>query len=269
MPEVSINQEDLDPHSKRILKAIDLWDKPIPEEAIRRARRAYFGACSYVDDQVGKLLDVLKDCYLDDNTVVIFGSDHGDMLGDRGMWYKMSWYENSSRVPLVVNYPARFAPRRVPESVSTMDLLPTLVELVGGAIDERLPLDGRSFYPAFFGHPLRDEVWGEYMGEATISPVVMIRRGQYKYTSSLVDPPQLFDLEADPHELVNLAQSSDPAHAAVSALFAAEVTQRWDLTAMHKQALQSQRQRRICWDALRLGAFEAWDFQPRDDAAQK
>jgi choline-sulfatase len=269
MPKISIDQKDQDPHSTRLLKAIDLWDNPIPEEAIHRARRAYFGSISYVDDQVGKLLNTLKDCYLDQDTVVIFGSDHGDMLGERGMWYKMSWFEYSARVPLVVNYPARFAPRRVPESVSTMDLLPTLVELVGGKVDKNLPLDGRSFYPALTGMPIDDEVLGEYMGEGTASPLVMIRRGQYKYTSSLVDPPQLFNLDADPDELDNLATAENKDHAELAERFASEVKERWPLRELHQKVLQSQRQRRVCWDALQKGAFEAWDYQPKEDAAQK
>jgi choline-sulfatase len=250
-----------------LLKAIDLWDKPLPEESIRRARRAYFGAISYVDDQVGRLLSALKDCYLDEDTVVIFGSDHGDMLGERGLWYKMSWFEDSARVPLLVNYPAQFAPRRVPECVSTMDLLPTLVELVGGKVDASLPLDGRSLYPALIGEKTAGEVIGEYMGEGTISPLVMIRRDRYKYVSSLVDPPQLFDLQADPQELENLA--GNPKYALLAHDFAKEVKKRWGLRELHQKVLQSQRQRRVCWDALQRGAFEAWDYQPNDDAAQK
>ena len=83
MPKVTVDQEHQDPHNVRIAKAIELWDKPLPEEAIKRARRAYYGACSYVDDQVGKLLKVLKNCRLDENTVVIFSGDHGDMLGEK------------------------------------------------------------------------------------------------------------------------------------------------------------------------------------------
>jgi choline-sulfatase len=267
LPKVNIKQEDQDSHSTRLIKAIDLWDNPVPEEAVRRARRAYFGACSYVDDQVGKLVNVLKECQLDQNTIIVFASDHGDMLGERSMWYKMSWFENSSRVPLVINYPAGYAPRRVPESVSTLDLLPTLVEMAGGRVDETLALDGRSLYPALFGKPVADEVIGEYMGEGTVSPVVMIRRGRYKYNFCLADAPQLFDLEADPLELTNLAE--DPNHAQLAAEFAAEVVRRWDLNKVNKQVVRSQRQRRVCWSALQRGKFEPWDFQAREDSSQR
>ncbi|KAF2087141.1 choline-sulfatase [Saccharata proteae CBS 121410] len=269
MPKVHINQEDQDPHSKRIMKCIDLWDNEVPDEAVKRARRAYYGACTYVDDQVGKLMKVLKQCKLDKNTVVVFSGDHGDMLGERDMWYKMSWYENSARVPLIINYPPRFSPRRVQESVSTMDLLPTLVDIAGGRMDTGLTIDGESFYPTLFGHRGKDTVFGEYMGEGSESPVMMIRRGPYKYTCCLLDPPQLYDLEKDPQELHNVAQSDDAVYKKVAAAFAEEAAQKWDLKAIHEDALRSQRQRRLCWNALKKGTFTSWDYQPDDKASQK
>lgn len=87
MPSVNIPTEEQDAHSQRLLKICGLLDEDIPDEAIKRARRAYFGAMSYVDDNVGKLLQVLKDCGMDEDTIVIFSADHGDMLGERGLWY--------------------------------------------------------------------------------------------------------------------------------------------------------------------------------------
>ncbi|KAF2138089.1 uncharacterized protein K452DRAFT_329003 [Aplosporella prunicola CBS 121167] len=269
LPKVHIKQEDQDPHSERVMKCIDLWDNDVPEEAVKRARRAYYGACSYVDDQIGRLLTTLKRCKLDQNTIVVFSGDHGDMLGERGLWYKMSWHEGSARVPLIINYPPRFKPRRVKESVSTMDLLPTLVDLAGGRMDTGLSIDGVSFYPALYGHKVSDEVFGEYMGEGTISPVCMIRRGRWKYVTSLVDPPQLFDLEKDPRELHNVANSEDSLYAKVSHDFANEAAKKWDLEAIHDDCLKSQRQRRLCWNALKKGKFESWDYQPQDLASQK
>jgi choline-sulfatase len=267
MPKVTISQVQQDPHSQRLLKCIDLWDNPVPEEAIRRARRAYYAACTYVDNQVGKLLAVLKACSLDKNTIVMFSGDHGDMLGERSLWYKMSWFESSARVPLIINYPSRFTPHRVKESVSTMDLLPTLLDMVGGNKKYLLPIDGKSLYPALLNEAAADEVFGEYMGEGTISPVVMIRRGRYKYVLSLVDPPQLFDLESDPLELHNLAEEEN--HATLSSDFKQEALTKWNLPQIHSLVIQSQRQRRICWEALQEGAWEPWDYQPKDDATKK
>ncbi len=106
--------------------------KPLPVDKIRDARRAYFGACSYIDSNVGKLLQTLEDTGLADDTVIVFSGDHGDMLGERGLWYEMHWFEMAARVPLLICAPGQFAAGRVSNAVSTADLLPTLVELAGG-----------------------------------------------------------------------------------------------------------------------------------------
>ncbi|KAF5862273.1 hypothetical protein ETB97_011886 [Aspergillus alliaceus] len=203
----AIPQDQQDPHSQRVMKCIDLWGKEMPEERIKAARRAYYAACTYVDTNVGKLLKVLDDCGLTDDTIVVFTGDHGDMLGERGLWYKMVWYENSARVPMIMHAPKRFAPKRISQNVSTMDLLPTFVDLVGAQLIQELPMDGVSLLPYLTGEDglKTDTVLGEYMAEGTQSPVVMIRRGRWKFVYSLIDPPMLFDVEADPEEKVNLA----------------------------------------------------------------
>ncbi|EEA25258.1 hypothetical protein TMatcc_006519 [Talaromyces marneffei ATCC 18224] len=202
----AIPHDQQDPHSQRVLKCIDLWGKEIPEERIKAARRAYYGACTYVDTNIGKLLKVLDDCGLTDDTIVVFTGDHGDMLGERGLWYKMTWFENSARVPFIVHAPNRFAAKRVKENVSTMDILPTFAGLVGAQIEPGLPMDGVSLVPYLTGGEglKTDTVFGEYMAEGSQTPVIMIRRGKWKFIYSLIDPPMLFDLEADPLESTNL-----------------------------------------------------------------
>ena len=207
LPTTSIPHDQQDPHSRRLLKCIDLWGKEMPEERIRAARRAYFAACTYVDTQVEKLLRVLDNCGLTDDTIIVFTGDHGDMLGERGLWYKMSWFEMSARVPMLVYAPNRYKPQRVKENVSTMDLLPTFVAMAGSVVDPSLPLDGLSLMPYITDEVgvKSDTAVGEYMGEGTLSPLVMIRRGQWKFVYSPVDPPQLFDVVADPKETTNLA----------------------------------------------------------------
>ncbi|KAJ5082997.1 hypothetical protein N7532_012040 [Penicillium argentinense] len=193
----AIPHDQQDPHSQRILKCIDLFGKEMPEDRIKAARRAYYAACTYVDTNIGKLLKVLKNTGLDEDTIIVFTGDHGDMLGERGLWYKMAWFENSSR---------KFTPKRVSENVSTMDLLPTFAGLVGAPVVPELPLDGVSLVPYLTGEEgLRtDTVYGEYMGEGTQAPVVMIRSGRWKFVYSAIDPPMLFDLATDPDELTNL-----------------------------------------------------------------
>jgi len=86
LPNVCLPQDDQDPHSQRLLEVCGLKDADLSGDDVARARRAYFGAMSYVDDNVGKLLKVLKDCDMEEDTIVIFSSDHGDMLGERGLW---------------------------------------------------------------------------------------------------------------------------------------------------------------------------------------
>ncbi len=267
LPSVQLAQHEQDPHAQRLLKVIDLWDKPLPEQKIIDARRAYFGACSYVDAQIGTLLKTLEDCGLAEDTILVFSGDHGDMLGERGLWYKMHWFEMAARVPMLVHAPQRFAPRRVKASVSTMDLLPTLVELAGGSLDPQLPLDGRSLLPHLAGEGGHDEVFGEYMAEGTTSPLMMIRRGPWKFVYSEQDPLLLFNLESDPRELENLAASAS--HREVLEAFLAEARARWDIPAIHQATLASQRRRRFVACALEQGRLTSWDHQPWVDASQQ
>ncbi len=267
MPRIHIAQDRQDPHSQRLLKVMDLWGQTMPEDAIRRARRAYFGACSYIDSNIGKLVKTLGECGLADNTVIVFSGDHGDMLGERGLWYKMHWFEAAARVPMVIHAPGRFAAHKVPSSVSTIDLLPTFVELAGGSLDTSLSLDGRSLLPHLQGLPGHDEVIGEYMAEGTNTPLVMIRRGRYKFIYSIRDPALLFDLQADPDELRNLVDA--PEHQGLLTSFVQEVGTRWDMPALHAQVLASQRRRRFVYGALTRGKLHSWDHQPLVDASQQ
>lgn len=267
LPRQHIEQSEQDPHSQRILKIIDLWDKPLPEDKIRDARRAYFGACSYIDDNIGKLLKTLEECGLAEDTLIVFSGDHGDMLGERGLWYKMHWFEMSARVPLLVHAPQRFAAHRVSQSVSTLDLLPTLVELAGGQVEQGLELEGHSLLPHLQGKGGHDEVLGEYMAEGTLSPLMMIRRGPWKFVYSEQDPLLLFNLDSDPQELHNLAECGE--HKGILAGFLAEARERWDIPAIHAATLASQRRRRLVAEALSQGKLTSWDHQPWVDASQQ
>ena len=117
---------------------------PVSRERLIAARRAYAAAVSLVDEHVASLLATLDDQRMREDTIVVVISDHGDMLGERGLWYKMSFFEGSARVPFIVHHPASMQARRVAEPVSLLDLAPTLVELAGGWPDgaPAAPLDG-------------------------------------------------------------------------------------------------------------------------------
>jgi choline-sulfatase len=269
LPQVKISPEDQDPHSKRLLHVCELEGHDFSDEQIKRARRAYYGAVSYVDDCIGQLLDVLKKCGLEENTVVIFSGDHGDMLGERGLWYKMSYFESSARVPLFVSHPRQFHPHRVQQSVSTLDILPTLVDLVGTSLVPGLPMDGISMMTHLYGGTGHDNVFAEYMGEGTISPLMMIRRGPWKYITCPADPPMLFNLATDPLELVNLATSIDEDTRAVFQAFELEAAKKWDFKRITQDVLNCQRRRAFVWSALQKGRFESWDYNPEDDGRKK
>lgn len=257
-----------DPHSERLRHVID-HREALPEEAIYRARRAYFANISYVDDQIGRVLKALEDSGQAEDTIIIFSGDHGDMLGERDLWYKMSWFEMSSRVPLIIHAPARFQPHHVPSSVSTIDLLPTFIEMAGGNVEDTLavPIDGRSLMPHLQGEEGHDEVIGEYCGEGAIAPLFMIRRGRYKYVTSAVDPEQLFDVQNDPEEVVNLAESSE--HQALMAAMRAEAAERWCSDTIREQVIASQKRRRLVARALMKGERTPWDHQPMVDASRQ
>jgi choline-sulfatase len=268
MPRVRMAPADLDPHSRRLRHVCGLDLQPTNEAQIRAARRAYYGAVSYVDDQVGVLMGALADTGFSDNTIGLLLADHGDMRGERGLWYKMSFFEPACRIPLIVHAPRRFAARRVANSASLVDILPTLSELAGNkAGNSATPLDGHSLVPQLAGDSGRDEVTGEYLAEGAIAPLVMIRRGRYKFVHSPVDPDQLYDLSEDPDEIRNLARV--PEQAPRIQEFRAEVARRWDLGALHAAVIASQQRRHLVYGALRTGRYTSWDFQPIRDAGRQ
>jgi choline-sulfatase len=266
MPTVGQSDVPLDPHSARLRHVSDMDNYRITDADIRRARRAYFASISYVDRQVGIVMQALKESGLADNTVVLMTADHGDMLGERGLWYKMTWFENACRIPLIVSAPGTFKAGRIANSSSHLDLLPTLAEIAneGGSFEPVAEIDGQSLLGTLSGGEGHDEAIGEYCGEGAIAPLVMIRRDKWKFVHSPSDPDQLYDLKSDPLEKTNLA--SNPAHAATTQAFRKEVQSRWNLEKLKDQVIDSQRRRRIVYAALSKGQHRSWDYQPIRDA---
>ena len=263
MPKVPfMAYEDQDPHSQRLYDANDFRRFEVNEEHIRNARHAYFANISYLDDKLGEILQVLEECEFDQNTHVILCSDHGEMIGERGLWYKMSFFEYSSRIPLVLYSPNTFSPREVNTPVSNCDVLPSLIELAQGDLNQLVcDIDGKSFIGLAKGH--EDEqrsAYSEYCAEGSIEPMVMIRKGDYKFNYSASDPVQLFNLVEDPNELTNLA--SAPEYKNLVDSFTEEMHQRWDLTNFKQEVMHSQRCRTLVDRANRKGHFTPWDFEP-------
>ncbi len=258
------------PHEERLRAVCAMDEVELSDDKVRDARHAYLGAVSFVDDHLARLLEILRVTGRLENTVVILTSDHGDMQGERGLWYKMSFFEGSARVPLVVSAPGRFAPSRVASPVSTMDLLPTLVGLAGGddSSDALGNLDAESLMPLLSGErDDRQTVVAEYLAEGAIAPLVMVRRGSWKLVHSPADPDQLYDLATDPLERANRAD--DPAAAEVLAELRAEVARRWDLERVDREVRQSQQRRRTVVSALERGVISSWDYAPAYNATRR
>jgi choline-sulfatase len=201
-----------------------------------------------------------------DDTVVVFTADHGDMLGERGLWYKMNFFEHSARIPLIVCAP-HLAAGRAATPATLLDVAPTLLDVAG--VEPAPQFDGVNLLP-FVDEPDPERtVVGEYLGEGAVAPIFMLRRGRWKFVWSQADPPQLYDLDSDPAELINLASAADGAHADVVAAFTAEVHQRWDPAEIDRQVRANQRARADVDRALRQGRYQAWDYQPLTDATEQ
>ena len=265
MPEIGAMPYDAhDAHSKRILDANDRENFDISDEDIRRSRRAYFANISYLDDKIGEILQTLEDTRQE--AIIVFVSDHGDMLGERGLWFKMSFYEGSSRVPMMIAAP-QMEPGLHTTPVSNIDVCPTLCDLAGVSMDEVMDwTTGQSLVPMGQGVERTEPVAMEYAAEASYSPMVALRQGRWKYTNCAIDPEQLFDLEADPFELTNLAEDRD--HAKTLEKFRVEAAGRWDLEEYDADVRKSQARRWVVYEALREGGYYPWDYQPLRDASE-
>ncbi len=255
--------DELDPHTLRIRTGIQADTVGYTDEQVLNARHGYYANVSYFDDWLGKLVATLEETGQLDNTIVIVTSDHGDMLGDRGAWFKMSFHERSARVPLVVAGPG-VANSTVNNVCSHLDFVPTLLDIAGHDAPDHLP--GRSLVPAWSGQddPV-DETFGEYTAEMTAQPMFMIRRGTYKYIHCSTDPAQLYDVAADPLERTNLA--NDPAHADLAAAFSAEVAERWNSDEIRERVVASQQARYLLHRAMTSGPLVSWDHKPAADVA--
>lgn len=176
------------------------------------AFRAYWGLCSYLDHNVGQILQALVDSGLDANTNVIYTSDHGDNLGARGLWGKSTLYEESARIPMIIAGPG-IAPGVCETPVDLLDLFPTIIQSAG--IDPHPEMDsrpGRSLLDIATSTKQADRViLSEYHAAGSNTAAFMLRQGRYKLVYYVGHAPELFDLENDPEELHDLA--SDPRYA--------------------------------------------------------
>ncbi|MBT9385355.1 sulfatase-like hydrolase/transferase [Pseudooceanicola sp. CBS1P-1] len=184
-------------------------DDGMVDEAERQmARRVYYALCSYLDHNVGRILDALEAAGLSETTTVIYSSDHGDNVGTRGLWGKGNFYQESAAVPLIVAGPGlpQGALCRTPATL--LDISETILDHFGATLEGTRP--GRSLYDliAELEDPER-VVFSEYHAVGAVSGGYMLRKGSWKLIHYQGFPPEMFDLQSDPGETVNRA--ADPA----------------------------------------------------------
>ena len=176
------------------------------EEERWAAIASYFGLCSFLDYNIGKIIDKVSECGFLDNTTIIYTSDHGDNVGARGLWGKSNMYEESAAIPLIVSSP-KIKPTKCDTPVSLLDLTETIVDHFGAKSPNNGP--GESLYHIANNSP--DEtriIFSEYHASSSVSGAYMIRKSNWKYIYYEGFEPELFDLENDPEEINDL--SKDP-----------------------------------------------------------
>jgi choline-sulfatase len=176
-------------------------------DAVKRAQAGYLGLCSFLDENIGKILDALDASGLADTTRVVYTSDHGDNVGNRGLWGKSTMYEDSVGVPLVVAGPEIPAGVTVETPVNLLDLYPFIMDCAGARDSETITAEhpGGDLARIIAEEDPGRAVFSEYHGMGSKTAAYMIRKGRHKLVYYVDYPPQLFDLEDDPEELNDLA----------------------------------------------------------------
>ena len=226
----------------------------LDDDDILRARIAYYALTTAFDRMVGRILDRLEELGLAENTLVVYTSDHGDQIGERGLWWKQTFYEESVKVPLILSWPGTLPEgERRAQVVNLIDLSQTLCEAVGGPA---LPgIEGRSFLGVAHDndHPWINETFSEYctdgLSDWTLPEPVqqrMIRSGDWKLIYYHGYRPQLFNLADDPHELNDRAE--DPTCASVREALTTRVLADWDPEAIKAELTRTLPQKRLLMD---------------------
>lgn len=174
-------------------------------EDVKRGIAGYCGLVSALDENIGKVLRAVRDAGFESTTRVMYTSDHGDNLGARGLWGKSTLYEESAGVPLIMAGPDIAAGAVVSAPVSHIDCAPTIMQAVGASVPAPDVMPGASLFAVAAGEKPARPVISEYHAIGSVAGAFMLRFGKWKYCHYVTYPPQLFDLESDPEELVDLA----------------------------------------------------------------
>ena len=244
VPEIPLDEKD---HLSRNLHYCQgRHEFTVTEDHKRNARHGYYGMISYIDDKVAQLRETLEKCGLADDTVIILTADHGEMMGERGMWYKQHFFEWACRVPLVIHAPQRFGPGRVSKNVSLIDLMPTMLDIADdkpfdGYAGDRI--DGRSLVPSLTGDTaaMDDTVIAEFAADGSTGPSRMVKKGAWKYMYLEGVDELLYNVEADPNELDN--HVDNPEYAGIAQELRAICMDGWDPDELRTKIRRDQERR--------------------------
>ena len=216
MPEIPAGHLESQPRNYKHLR-IGFNVEDVPDGIVRKGRELYYGLTQWLDDEIGKVLKALKDSEVADDTVVIYTTDHGENIGEHGLWWKNCMYDHAARVPLIVNWPARFkGGQRRTQACSLVDVNRTIAELGGAKVPGDWNGDSMLRWLDDPGTEWKDWAISEYYAHNIASGFVMLRMGRYKYVyhtpadAGHLSQRELYDLSTDPGEFNNL--SGEPEH---------------------------------------------------------
>lgn len=187
------------------------------DEVIRHARHVYYAMCTYMDMQIGRVLEKLRETGQYENTVILYTSDHGENGGNHGMWNKNNMLEASAGIPMILSGPGLPQGSRCSTPVSLVDIYPTILSsfrIEPDGRERRLPGDSLIDVARASGDVDR-EVFSEFHATGSLTGGFMLRHGDYKYIYYVGYPPQLFNVIEDPHELHDLID--DPKYSGLAA----------------------------------------------------
>ncbi len=210
------------------------------DEERRLAYASYMALLSFVDAQIGFVLDTLEELGLDEETRVLYTSDHGDSPRARGLWGKFNFFEESAKVPMILAGPGIESGEVSETPVSLVDVYPTVLDALDIVSPESdAALDGKSLFE-IAAEPIDPEriVLSQYHAFASPTGGYMLRKGRFKFHYYVGYGPELFDLENDPEEAVDLA--ADPGHADVLAEMERLLRERLDPEAVDRRAKDDQ-----------------------------
>ncbi len=269
MPEVTA--EDPHPVSQwlKVHHGIDQF--PPSVDTIRQSRRAYYAMVTHLDAFLGEIISELHHLGLYEDTIIAFISDHGDMLGERQMWFKRTFYEPSVKVPMIFHNPSRFAAARISQNVSLADICPTLAEIAGvkHLSDTFGSTHSASFVNLLHGtaNGWKDTAIMEYFGGGVKQPWFALRQGDFKYVYCRGTAPLLYNIKNDPQETHNLIHTSEYANTIQQmhdTLFAGI-----DIEQLNTDIRKSKKTRTFIHQALNNSEGYVWDYTPDFDGTNR